>query len=279
MALPRSPFPPRPGTPLPRRTPAPRPRALPLLPLIAATLMLLAAGQIALWAWKNMAAPAAPAAAGTARAPSGNPFRDLALSHPKLGAEHLRMLTPRRAIFPARPENLQFGVANADITLTVLSDPACGACRETLKGWLEGVPKDIRVVYKFWPATPERMTPGLALEMARRKGLADKLWTQLDAAKGDLDDLHLLSLLEQAGLPLEAQRNQLAEQADTLAAPLEEDIRTAQALQLPPPPVLIMNGTLLDGRVLQPERLLTYMERLRANMPLVQGSDYWLMEK
>lgn len=247
-----------------------------MLPLISAILLLLAASQIGLWIWKSTL----PIEHGTAaQKATGNPFYDLSLNHPKLAEARVQGLDPRKVVLPVLRENLQFGAPNADITVTVLSDPACGACRETLKSWLGGLPGNIRLVYKFWPADPGRLTPGLTVEMARRKGLADKLWQELNASDGDLSDLQLLTLLEQAGLPLDQQRAQLAGHSDDLSAPLEKDIIAAQALQLPPPPILIVNGYLMDGRVLQPERLGTYLERLRADEPLVQGSDYWLMEK
>lgn len=283
----RLPTAPRAGQSHNRHNPG-RSQALPLLPLLSAVLLIVALGQIGLWALKDRtgrdtsaARQATGAVPGTygAGGTGGAAFARLLERHPALETRQLRALTPRRVIFPALPENLQFGRPNAAITLTVLSDPACGVCRDSLKTWLEGLPQDIRLVYKFWPADPARMTPGLTLEMARRADRVTPLWALFDTAKGDLDDHRLLALLDQAGLPLEQQRALLTDPSGTLALPLEQDIARARELALPPPPLLLLDGYVLDGRVLQPQRVLTYLERLRSGAALVQPSDTWLMQK
>jgi hypothetical protein len=144
---------------------------------------------------------------------------------------------------------------------------------------LATLPGDVRVVSKFWPADPARLSSGMLLELARQEGVAAAFLKALELERGDLGDSALLALLDGAGVPLEKQRAALTDEKQKLGEVLQEDIRRGQAERLPPPPVFLLNGYLMDDGALKISRMVEYVERLREGQPLVQGSDYFLMEK
>lgn len=259
----------------------PRPSPLPVLPLVAALLLLLAMGQMGVWLWQALQRDLqrgreAPDAVSTALK-SQNPFTEMVRTHPK--AIHNPDAKPRRVVVPTLPSNLQFGDPTADVVVTVLSDPGCGTCREEVRTFLNLLPRNVRVVSKFWPQDPLRSTPGVLLELARRENVAAAFLQMLDQAKGDLDDAAMLTLLEKAGVPLEKQRAALTDETGKLGQALQEDMRLGRELQLTPPPVFVVNGYVLDGIALMPDKVASYIEKLQDRKPLGPGNDYFLMEK
>lgn len=258
----------------------PRPsQQVPLLPMVAALLLLLAFAQLGSWVWQAFFHSAEPADPVRAELERDNPFNNLKKIHPKVVAERMETLKPRKVVFPALDSNLQFGDAASEVVLTVLTDPSCGECRARVADVLAALPSRVRVVYKFWPQNPLRLTPGILLEMARREGVAAAYLKLIEGKRGELPDAALLELLDHAGVSLEKQRAALSDGKQMLGAALQEDIRLAQGLALGPPPVFLLNGYVLDGVVLQPERTAQYVARLQNHEALVQDSDYFLMEK
>ncbi|MBI1308491.1 MAG: hypothetical protein GC129_01350 [Proteobacteria bacterium] len=251
--------------------------AFPLLPLLAAVLLTLAAVRLGSWSWHWLNMPHASNPVDEVL--SGNPFKDMALVHPKAALPPEAGRQPWRVVLPAQPSNLQFGNPSAAVVATVLTDPACGACRAQVDEWLKKLPRGVRVVYKFWPAQAQRLTPGMLLELARRKGVTADYLQRLDRADGDLSDTEMLAMLEQAGVPLDAQRAALSDANNGLGKVLDADLALATSLKMPPPPVLTLNGYVIDGQVLSEDKIATYAERLANHQPLTQDSDYWLMDK
>lgn len=248
----------------------PQPSAFPLLPLVAALLILLAFAQGGLWLWQSISANPDMAE---------NPFKELGNRHPVTVKQRKGDVEPRRVVLPVQASNLQMGDANAAVVAVILSDPSCGQCRKKVSTWVNQLPTGTKAVYKFWPREPLRMTPGLLVELARREGVAQKYWTLIEEAEGDLNDEALLRLLEKAGVSLEKQRAALSEPELKVGQTLEKDLQLARNLEMPPPPVMTLNGYVIDNRALNEDKISVYAERLTNNEPLTQDSDYWLMEK
>lgn len=247
--------------------PTPQPRSgLPLFALLAACLLVVLALQGVRFLYESGLMGDLPASS-TAQDPFKNAGR---LGQPI-------PLEPVLANAPSFPHNLQLGNPAATTTLTVFTDPACAACRQSLDTWLTPtVQTNARIIYKYWPQTPGNIDGGLVLELARRHNLAKPLLAQLNTTAGDLDAAAMFAALEAAGMPLADQRRALSRQSTELAALLGQDIDQGRTLRLGPPPQLVLNGYLLDGRLLTPSRLDLYVGRLFRNQPLVQASDSWL---
>lgn len=260
----------RPASPLLPRRRTRKATALPVLPLAAACLLLLAALQLALWWWKyEDGLPSVRQA-----------FPNLAALHPAAMEEGAAPRAPVEVEAPVLPQNLQFGDPNARVVVTIFNDPSCGECRKQVKRRLAGVPVEgVKLVYKFWPVDATRLTPGMLVQLARREGVAGDFWQRLQARDGDFDDTTLLSLLDASGLPLAKQGDLLAKDSGALMDVLKGDIHTAEANHLPPPPVILVNGMLLDGAILDPAQLPVYVRRMLAGKPPVDGGDFWLMRK
>lgn len=258
----------------------PRPsQQIPLLPMAAAVLLLLALAQLGAWVWGYLQRPAEAKGEVREVLDRENPFNNLRRIHPKVVAEKMETLKPRKVVVATLESNLQFGMPTSDVVLTILTDPSCGECRAQVREMLVQLPTGVKVVMKFWPQNPLRQTPGMLLELARREGVAAAYLKEIEKTRGDLDDAALLGLLERAGVSLEKQRAALTDEKQKLGQTLQQDIQTAADLQLPPPPVFILNGYVLDGTALLPGKVGEYVARLKAHQPLVQGSDYFLMEK
>lgn len=233
----------------PNSRPAATPRrrkasALPLLPLLAASLVVLATAQSVIW-WMQLR-PQVPTGGLT-----GNPFTDISHWHP-LSAPAPEPAKPDQHLSaPALPQNLQFGDPHGAVVLTVFSDPACGECRERVRAVLATLPPaGVRIVQKFWPRDPSRLTPGMLVLLARQQGVAAAFWHQLEQAKGDLDDTTLLNLLDTSGVRLADQRSALVADGARLTSQLDSDIHTATQAKLAPPPVFVVGDVVAaDGDV------------------------------
>jgi predicted DsbA family dithiol-disulfide isomerase len=161
--------------------------------------------------------------------------------------------------------------------VTVFTDPLCTACRVTLKKILKPLDKDIvRVVYKFWPRNPAAVEGGLIMQLAHQEGKGALLLNALLDNESPLTDLDMLGMLDTAGINLSVQRALLAEGSSRLTEQLGRDIAQARNARFASPPVVVLNDYVLDGRILYPERIAMYVERLNAGQALVQGNDYWL---
>jgi hypothetical protein len=228
-----------------------------LLPFLVATVLVLLALNLGTLVYRWWGNPLAPASLST-EAPSAS------------------LIGPRQVEVPTFGHNLQFGRADAALTLTVFTDPACAPCRSEVQRTLGAAGlDDVRLVFKFWPADPHILTGGLLMEIARRENLVRPFLRQLEShprAGGD----DLLSLLESAGLPLAKQRAWLADNNDDLLAVLGQDITQGQTLDLGLPPQFILAGYVLNGDTLPRARLATYLRRLKRGDPLIQPNDYWL---
>jgi hypothetical protein len=239
--------------------------------------LLLAGGQIVVWLWEGLNKPKEAPDAVAAVMGGENPFAALVKNHPKVVEARMGDVKPRRVVFPAVASNLQFGDPTSEIIVTILSDPSCGTCRKQVRAWLQMLPRDVRVVSKFWPQNPLRLTPGMLVELARREGVAATFLGELENTDGDLDDAMLLTLLEKAGVPLARQREALSD--GSLGSALQNDLAKGRELQLPPAPLMLINGYVMDGVALTPDKAPEYVARLREHKPLAQDSDYFLMEK
>lgn len=201
------------------------------------------------------------------------------------GSPTLALPTPMpESLLPIRrradpfPHNLILGTTASPLhTVTIFTDPACGSCRTNLNRWLKDLPLGTRLVYKYWPANPEDISSGLLMELSRRQGTAASFLRNLESARGDnLTATQLASLLDKSGTAVTDQHQLLREQMTDLTSVLGEDIDQAKHLRLGPPPQLLLDTYLLDGTILHPSRLKTYMERLNRKQPLAQPEDYFL---
>lgn len=182
---------------------------------------------------------------------------------------------------PPLPQNLQFGDAMAKVTVTIFTDPSCGACREQVRAWTAGLPVEgVRQVYKFWPQNPDRLTPGMLVELARRQAVVPNFWRSLQGAGNlDLDDPRMLDMLDRAGLPLAEQRAALVNEGESLMASLEPDIQLAKSANLPRGPVVMVDDYVLDGEVLSPDSLGVYVKRRLEGRQILERDNLWLMKK
>jgi hypothetical protein len=101
----------------------------------------------------------------------------------------------------------------------------------------------------------------MMMEIARQYGVLPTFWRQLRGTDGDISDVDMLGLLADSGLAPDRLRKILTDEGDRLAAQLSPDIEMARKANLPAPPVLLVDGYLLDGMVLQPAQLATYVQR------------------
>jgi hypothetical protein len=269
---------------VPRKAP-PAPTAFPLLPATAAAFLLLGLAQLAFWWWESRL-PYFNYTTGSAtqrissKEAAANPF--IALSQPAMpDTAAVQMREVQRISAPTLPQNVQFGDALARVTVTIFTDPSCGPCREKVRAWTAGLPaQGVRQVYKFWPQVPGRTTPGILVELARRQGEIGDFWRAIQGAAADnLDDLRMLTMLDNAGLPLAEQRAMLTTDGASLMSALEPDIATAREARLPPPPVLVVDDYVLDGRILSPEGLGGYVKKRLEGRQIFENDDLFLMKK
>ncbi|PZP40693.1 MAG: hypothetical protein DI585_00255 [Pseudomonas fluorescens] len=222
--------------------------SFPVLPALAATLLVLGGAQAGIWWWGKMGDTRAPVSVAHTATPH-------AVDAPRMvGTLNV----------PPLPQNLQFGDVLGRVTITIFSDPSCGACRARTRELIGSLPaQGVRYVYKFWPDDPSHATPGLLMELARREGAIAKFWGLIQASGAEnLDDTALLHLLDRAGVPLAAQREALAGTTPALTQALEPDLRAAATANLPAPPVLVVNSDVLDTASLTPTSLNQYVVQL-----------------
>lgn len=270
-----------PATPLPPRktgrTPVtasrrsrPTTSAFPLLPALAASLLLLGVGQAALWWWgerlPGVPSPVGLSASASRAAPAPGP--------------HGNVLPPRLEA-PPLEQNVQFGDAMGRVRVTFFTDPACGACRTHVAELAAALPtQDVRQVYKFWPQNPQRTTPGLLVELARREAVLPTYWKLLMAqGSRDLSDTDLLRLLEEAGVPLAEQRTALTANSAELYGALVPDLATARNASLPPPPVVVLNNRVLDASRLTPPQLAQSVQKQLEGRALSREDGLWMMSR
>lgn len=257
--------------------------SFPLLPATAAALILLGGAQLAFWWWEAQL-PEIPATTlatdGTSRA---NPFVALRDSAPAAKPVVVggRLREAQRVPVTVLPQNIQFGDAMAKVTVTIFTDPACGACRARVHALTAGLPiQGVRQVYKFLPMNSETSTGGMLLELARRQGVVMPFWRMLQGAgDADLDDAALLTMLERAGVPLDIQRAAMRDDTTALMTPLEPDMKVAKDNNLGPTPVFMVDDFVLDGVVLKPEMLQAYVKKRLEGRQLFEKDDLWLMRK
>lgn len=254
---------------VPRRTPPRRTAAggtsFPLFPALAATLLLLGVGQAALWWWSGRL-PGVPTYVSTPR--------------PAPTATAARPAPPQRLVALPLPQNIQFGDALGSVVVTYFTDPACGECRTTTQALAARLPvHGVRQVYKFWPQDPTRTTPGLLMELARRDGVVLPFWNALHRTPDDLNDNELLKLLEQAGLSLGQIRGAFRDHYTALNTQLTPDLELARNAGLPPPPVVVLDGDVLDSRSLTPALLAALVNQRLEGRTQRREEDLWLMQR
>ncbi len=251
---------------LPARPPSPA-RRWPLIPILVACLLAAAVLQgVKMWLEPESAT----------RQPVHAGFGNIAKLYepPKRSPVNTTIL---KISAPAFGHNLILGAREAPYTITVFTDPACAPCRADIQRILGPLPANsYRLVYKYWPLVKDDLSTGIALELARRNDLALPFLKKLGESPINHTSDAMFTTLESLGLALSAQRDMLARETLAITAALGEDMAQGEALRLAPPPQFILNDYLLDGRILAPQRMATYMDRLSHNQPLVQPRDYWL---
>ncbi len=253
---------------------APQTSAFPLLPAVAATLLLLGVGQVALWWWGGRM-PEIPTYTRLAATLSGN------TAEPSR-AQAVRRNTPQQRLeAPPLEQNIQFGDAMGRVRVTFFTDPACGPCRAKIDQLAANLPvKGVRQVYKYWPYQPRQTTSGVLLELARREAVLPTFWKLLQAeGDRDISDMEMLQLLEQAGLPLSEQRTALSQNSAELYAALVPDLALARNAELPPPPVVVVDNQILDIRQLTAENLAKAVQKKLDGLQLDRDNQLWMMEQ
>lgn len=255
----------------PQARPSHRPRAFPLIPLLVACLIVVGALQ-----GLRLAFEAGLFGTPTETTASGG---RLAATVSRLSTRDDSLFEIQRRPVTLMPHHLQFGAAAqvAQHTLYVFTDPACGPCRQKLSEWLGGEPLEgVRIVYIYWPQDQADMTGGMVMEIARRESLAQPLLGRLERRRETLSPQGLMAELDGVGVSLARQQDYLKTEGADLAAVVGQDLALGIKLQLPPPPLMILDDYYLDGRVLHPARLRTYLQRLNKREPILQADDYWL---
>lgn len=258
----------------PRHTPKPPRRGMVLFPLLTAGVVVLLMFKLAEFAvTSGIITPRS-----AAPSPTGNPFDDMALLHPKGKGTALASLKPQRATVPAFTHNIQLGQADAPLTLTLFTDPGCTNCRTQVKEMVaqtQGRP--VKVILKSWPQNQANTSALMFLELARRQGQADTFLKLLDNEKQDLTEERLITLLEKVGIPLENQRPLFTEQAESILRTIGKDIEQGQEIGLATSsPQVVLNDYVIDGNILSTTRLGLYMDRLLNNESPIQAADVWL---
>lgn len=260
--------------PIPYR-PHPKPprRGMILFPLLTAGVVVVLAFKLAEFAVSSGVIPPRDAPPS----PTGNPFDDLSVLHPKAAHAAVAQLKPLRAQVPAFAHNIQFGTADAAVTLTLFTDPACARCRDEVRTMLaEARSRPVKVVLKGLPQNQTNTSGLMFLELARRQGKADAFLALLDAEKRDLTEERLITLLEKAGIPLETQRPLFTEQSESILRAIGQDTEQAAEAGIAGSPKAVLNDYVLDGQVLSPARIGLYIDRLLKNESPIQAADFWL---
>lgn len=250
-----------------------RPTRFPLFPFLAALLLVVLGVQ----AFRMLTALNV-VDEGTVPKLASNPsvFETLERVHPK-SAMSVTNLRPVRVVVPAFGHNVQVGDSVAPHVVTVLNDPLCGPCREAVVRMLRGIDSErYRVVYKYWPRDATQVEAGLIMAMAQQHGKGEPVMKALMARGDTLSAVDLLGLVDVAGLNLSVQRVFLAEHGGELTEQVGRDVAQGQDAGVGPPPQVVVDDYLIDGRVLYPGRLGVYMDRLDRREALVQARDYWL---
>jgi hypothetical protein len=253
----------------PQARPASRPRAFPLIPLLVACLIVVMALQGLRLAFD----------AGLFGAPKETKQGGVAAAVTRMSSRDDVPFEVQRRPVTVQPHNLQFGsvgMAPAH-TLHVFTDPACGPCRQQVAEWLKGVPLDgVRLVYIYWPVDKTNLAGGMVLDIARRESLAQALLSRLEKRRETLTPEGLMAELDAVGVPLSRQQDYLKNEVAALSDVVSQDMAQGAKLRLPEAPVMILDDYLLDGRVLSPARVATYLQRLNRREPILQANDYWL---
>ena len=263
--------PPPQGAPLPSHPPR-APRSVPLIPLLGACLIVVAVLQGVKLLYEASAANAHP---------FNTDKGSVAAAVSRLAVEGRGGdLTPIRVNAEVYPHNLQFGATGTAApphTVVVFTDPTCGPCRARVASWLKDTsPYGLRVVYKYWPSNRGDTSGGILLEIARRNNLAPKLLQKMEQYPTDIPAEQMAKMLDTLGLDLNTQHDLTIKQAEDLTSTVGQDIAQATTIGLGEPPQAILDGYLLDGRILSPARIPLYITRLNHREAIIQANDYWL---
>lgn len=253
----------------PQARPASRPKAFPLIPLLAACLIVVMALQGLKLAFE----------AGLFGTPKETKAGGVAAGVARMSTRDDAPFEVQRRPVNVQPHHLQFGAVGqvAQHTLYVFTDPACGPCRQQVNEWLRGVPLEgLKLVYIYWPKDQADLAGGMVLDIARRESLAQALLNRLEKRRESLSNEGLMAELDAVGVPLARQQDYLKNEVAALSATVGQDVALGTTLRLPPPPVVILDDYYLDGRVLSPARIGTYIQRLNRREPILQANDYWL---
>lgn len=211
--------------------------------------------------------------------PEGNVFQTLHMRYPNYEARE-RLKAQERAALQAPPPPLQpLPVGRYNVLLgqavpgaqqlVVFTDFACGFCMQQTADVLgqaaaSGVAH--QVVFKFLPQVKGQLDGGIFALMAEQAGAFEAFLDK--TAQQGRGVQELITLLEQAGVPLEQQRTLMAQQMRSFIRGVNEDIELAQELGLSAPPVFYLQGRRLGTPEYDLTGIATYMQRL------ARGGDF-----
>ncbi len=204
-----------------------------------------------------------------------NSFKKMQQSHPKRYL-HLSKIQGRafRMAVPAYSHNIVEEKVSTNVTLTVFNDPSCGECRRSAQQVVQSLPKDVRVVYKYFAPKKKDIMGGLFRQMAVRSGTWPKISNMLEIRKDDMAEREWSEMLEQTGLSLKKQRKMMEEYGEQMAADLQKDAELAWKADVQQVPTFFINDYLIDEDLVVISRLPQYINRLREGKPALRGSDY-----
>lgn len=207
--------------------PPARPQAVPFLPLLAAICLLLAGVQVYAWWAQTTAMPLEALWNRLTHGVSLQPawMQEKPPSRRTTPQVMERAYTaepwpqePVRLALTLRPGDVVLGDPAGRPTVTLFTNPACGACRVAMQDKIARLTQPhVRVVVRFWPTAGEQTptpTGGLVMALAHAGGVQSRFWKALMAAKGNLTESDLLTLLDQSGLSFEKQRALLTARPD-----------------------------------------------------------------
>lgn len=154
------------------------------------------------------------------------------------------------------------GLADAPVTITIFSDfqcPYCSKLNPLLQQVMKKYPKQVKLVYKFFPLTSIHKFAMQAAIAAQAAGKQGKFWEYHDAllsAYQDLSEGKLVEIAEKVGLNMN--RFMVNRKDPRLLNRVRKDMKEAHDNQVNSVPTVFINGRKLRRRTLESfDRMIT----------------------
>ena len=202
-----------------------------------------------------------------------NVFRQIEVNHPKRKIPKRIVGRTYKTDMPVYQHNVVSGPTNAALTLTIFDDPSCYRCQQQVRQVLRTLPKDIRVVRKFYPSLSQYPYGGLFRQM----GVRTQVWPQVEEGlitKTTFEPTieNWSDLFAEHGLSLRKQRHFLAKYSESIVVQLEKDNLLAQKGDVQTVPTYFINNYYVDGTVVSLGKINQYNNRAKAGKPILNST-------